>query len=353
MEKTNKADQKLIGLAKILLKISRNDLISSRLLVNNRLYPQSLFFLQQSVEKATKSIGLILGIIEEKDLCKTIGHKSMKIFEFSFKSIDAMVADFKIDIDKNPELQQKFKKEFEQYDSQKRKYVKFFLEFNKTQLREPTPKQRRNINKRIIKLLNEIEEIDLELKRFRNSKEYRRFIKSELLKDHEKEFRKLIQIYLPKKIEIEQRKKIRVLIKMAARKYSKAIYPPFLLELSYVMEFLFFMSMATADMSNSTRYPINGKDPTITYKRRPKSKRFNKILIPMLYKTQNKIAWIITYLMRKEFPPLEKNKIETPKAIEESSTRITHSNEMVNLPTDHGATQDKINPDMGIPPASI
>jgi HEPN domain-containing protein len=39
-----------------LLMIAKKDLQASRVLFDNRLYPQAIFFFQQSVEKANKSL---------------------------------------------------------------------------------------------------------------------------------------------------------------------------------------------------------------------------------------------------------------------------------------------------------
>jgi hypothetical protein len=61
-----------------LTKLSLRDLEASELLYAAGLYPQTVFYLQQSVEKFTKAMGIKYGIVTEKDL-RSIGHLSIRI----------------------------------------------------------------------------------------------------------------------------------------------------------------------------------------------------------------------------------------------------------------------------------
>ena len=63
-----------------LLEISKEDLNASRLLFENEMYPQSLFYFQQSAEKLVKYIGVKEEVIEKKDLQRKVSHKSTLIF---------------------------------------------------------------------------------------------------------------------------------------------------------------------------------------------------------------------------------------------------------------------------------
>lgn len=63
-----------------LLKIAQSDLRASTILYDNELYPQAIFYFQQSVEKASKSYGLLSGVITDADLKKEIGHNAFKIY---------------------------------------------------------------------------------------------------------------------------------------------------------------------------------------------------------------------------------------------------------------------------------
>ena len=84
-----------------LIEIAREDLDASNLLYINGLYPQSIFYLQQSVEKIIKHIGLTNEIIEAKDLQKEIGHKTEKIFKRLVQRTSPITGDTQESIDKD------------------------------------------------------------------------------------------------------------------------------------------------------------------------------------------------------------------------------------------------------------
>ena len=71
-----------------LLETSRKDIEASRILHKKKLYPQAVFYFQQSVEKSTKSFGLIEKMIDEKGLWNKIKHKPLKIFTRLSKKYD-------------------------------------------------------------------------------------------------------------------------------------------------------------------------------------------------------------------------------------------------------------------------
>ncbi len=60
--------------------ISQKDLKASKLLFENGLYPQAIFYLQQSVEKATKFLGLSVGMISLEEAKKDVGHDSFEVY---------------------------------------------------------------------------------------------------------------------------------------------------------------------------------------------------------------------------------------------------------------------------------
>jgi HEPN domain-containing protein len=65
--------------AQMFLDVARKDLEAVRCLLHQRLYPQSIFYMQQAVEKATKSLALHLGIITETET-RDIGHKTQLVY---------------------------------------------------------------------------------------------------------------------------------------------------------------------------------------------------------------------------------------------------------------------------------
>lgn len=68
-------------LAKTLIKLSKSNLKSSRILYENGQFRTSYFFFQQSAEKANKAFGLLNEIISEDDIFKNkIQHNQAKIY---------------------------------------------------------------------------------------------------------------------------------------------------------------------------------------------------------------------------------------------------------------------------------
>ncbi|MCD6371860.1 MAG: HEPN domain-containing protein, partial [Candidatus Aenigmarchaeota archaeon] len=71
---------------KELLEIAKKDLESAKILYKNNLYPQAVFFFQQSVEKANKALGLMLKLVKEDELKNYIRHKPIKIYGRIFRN---------------------------------------------------------------------------------------------------------------------------------------------------------------------------------------------------------------------------------------------------------------------------
>ena len=57
-----------MSIAEIFMEISKMDLAAAKCLYKSGLYSQAVFYLQQSVEKAAKSFGLLTGTINENEL---------------------------------------------------------------------------------------------------------------------------------------------------------------------------------------------------------------------------------------------------------------------------------------------
>ena len=64
-----------------LLEISKEDLEASRLLYKNNMFPHSIFYFQQSLEKLIKHLGITNEVINPEELHKEIGHKAEIIFK--------------------------------------------------------------------------------------------------------------------------------------------------------------------------------------------------------------------------------------------------------------------------------
>jgi hypothetical protein len=63
-----------------LLNIAERDLKASKCLCLDKLYPQALFYYQQSIEKAFKTIFYSLGLLSYKEMKEDISHNPLNIF---------------------------------------------------------------------------------------------------------------------------------------------------------------------------------------------------------------------------------------------------------------------------------
>lgn len=72
-------DRPAVKLALSLAKIGKADLRASKTLYDKELYPQGVFYLQQSVEKSVKAIGLLLSLVRptKEDLMRDVGHATI------------------------------------------------------------------------------------------------------------------------------------------------------------------------------------------------------------------------------------------------------------------------------------
>lgn len=69
------------------LKLAKEDLETAQLLYKGKKYSNALYHYHQSVEKASKSIGLSIGGISEKQLTE-ISHEPIKVFKFLLKHVE-------------------------------------------------------------------------------------------------------------------------------------------------------------------------------------------------------------------------------------------------------------------------
>jgi hypothetical protein len=71
--------KRVIALAVAVAEIAKKDLRASGILYEEKLYPQAIFDLQQSVEKSVKVVGLLMGLVRpiRDDLTRDVGHGSV------------------------------------------------------------------------------------------------------------------------------------------------------------------------------------------------------------------------------------------------------------------------------------
>jgi len=89
-----------------LLFIALEDLDSSIILYHREHYPQSVFYLQQAVEKAVKSLGLLFEIVSEDDLQRKIGHKPLEVYRKPFTKVSTDLPALNRELDTHPEFRE-------------------------------------------------------------------------------------------------------------------------------------------------------------------------------------------------------------------------------------------------------
>ncbi len=97
--------QKEVDYAFELLRFSEEDLSASKILLDNKKYPNAVFLLQQSVEKSTKAFFLLNEISKSKEL-RDIGHYLSKKHLEGIKENQEKALNLREAIKKNPKLKE-------------------------------------------------------------------------------------------------------------------------------------------------------------------------------------------------------------------------------------------------------
>lgn len=264
-----------------LLKIAGMDLQASRLLYDDELYPQSVFYFQQSVEKANKSFALISNQATEKELPGNIGHKAIKIYENALIQQKHKYERFNETLNSFPEIKTinllknfNIKEELSQFDQLLSDIGRITKEKNELHFISSWE---------IHKILRETYHINKNLK-----KEKRKVSK---IKITEEEWNKIknnilelydsLSKYNPIKVEEEKKNLEKIDLKQletSIKNYLLLIYSSISIATS-----LYNLSIVTLPHSVITRYPKNDFTPVAIY-----TKKFPIVKkLPELSKVQN------------------------------------------------------------------
>jgi len=63
------------------MKIAKSDIYAAKTLLENRCFPQAIFFTQQAVEKLSKYLALETDFFEPFEVTKQFGHKSLNVYQ--------------------------------------------------------------------------------------------------------------------------------------------------------------------------------------------------------------------------------------------------------------------------------
>jgi HEPN domain-containing protein len=286
-------NSKVMKMSMELLNIAEQDLQAAEVLYENELYPQSIFYFQQSVEKANKAFALILNIVTERELFNVIGHETVNIFEKAIKHQKNKYEQFDKHLTIIPELKEirilknfNVKKEVGNFD--------LFL-FDISEIKEDK-NELINISsldiRRFLKKI-EISKKDFE-KQMRNLSKFKINDKSwNKMKENFLELYNIVLKYNP--VHAEEFKNN--FEKIEPNEIEKSLKTYF--ELSFfaisLSVSLFYLALITLPHSTITRYPQNGSSPAKIYtKTLPIVKK-----LPELSEIQNNVLIDLRILNKK------------------------------------------------------
>ncbi|MCX9025681.1 MAG: HEPN domain-containing protein [Candidatus Methanoperedens sp.] len=246
-----------------LLDIAELDLQAAKVLHENELYPQSIFYFQQSVEKANKAFALMTKLVTEDQLLRDIRHEPIRIYE-------------KVII--------KQKNKFEQFEGHLR-IIPGFKEINILKNIDVN-----NYLKQFDIFLSDIEEIkqdrndlinmsftdirrilrEIEFNRKNSEKQMRRISKIRVTeRDWNKQKTNMIELYNvfskynPVQVEKEKKNLDNINIEQI-EEYIKR-YFEFIYFVTFISTPLYYLSIITLPHSTVTRYPQNDLTPVNIY----------------------------------------------------------------------------------------
>ncbi|MCK4798001.1 MAG: HEPN domain-containing protein [Spirochaetes bacterium] len=270
----------VIGLE--LIKIANKDLKASKLLYEKGFYSQSIFFFQQSVEKAHKGIALMINQINEDELLK-IGHQGINIFKKQTVSHKNKCELLNNNLHHFPEI--KTSNVFKDFNIQKQiDDVDFFSSFlkdikkNKNELINMSAWDLNIILKCIEYFNSEYDMSKKNLSKFHVTEDIWAEIKTNIM-----EYLNIFQKYksvneeeIMKNIEIMGPKEYEKMIKMVLGFVNK---------LSPIIIGFMYLDIVTSPHATHSRYPQNDLNPIKLYnKKMPLIKK-----LPLFFKIQEKI----------------------------------------------------------------
>jgi len=256
-----------------LLDIAEQDLASSKILYKKKKYPQSIFLLQQSVEKTAKAYGLFEGSLSIKQLEKDISHKTPIIYrKFADRELRKGLK-LKKNIETHEDLQKlSFLQEIDlknYCDNQKLMIKEINDSLNKKEILTDNEKNLVDGLKGIKFILSDLKQPkDKEIK----------IPKEEIEKQLDKVIKPIIELYKEKGMEIPEdwKKDLKKLDTIDFDEFMKYFIKQ-LIKLHKINTLNFFLSLITFQHVGISRYPED-KSPLERYnKNYPLIKHFKEI----------------------------------------------------------------------------
>lgn len=246
-----------------LSNIATLDLQAAKVLHENELHPQSIFYFQQSVEKANKAFALITNQVEEKDLLKEIGHESINIYQKSIQHQIKRYEQLKENLKRIPELKKtKFLENFDinrnlrQLDLNLSEIYK--IKKDKKELIYISQWEIRRILKEIKSANEELEKSKKKISNFKITDRVWNKMKKEMLELYDS-----LSKYNPLQIEEAKNNLQSNDMKLLVERYIKSLIEPMsIIPLSIS---LYYLAIVTLPHAIIARYPQNGLTPVNIY----------------------------------------------------------------------------------------
>jgi HEPN domain-containing protein len=249
----------------IFLEIAKEDLRAAKCLLNEKLYPQSIFYIQQAIEKATKSLGIYNRRITESEAKSTIGHEAWRLYEKIFYEEKKKMVELKESLNKLPRLK----------EGRFRDLTKKLDEWDKAKWKNITE----NYNAEYMNLFDisfsreELEAIINEINRLRTEKiALQRDMPEAIGEEELKDFRGLLHELLDAISEAVPN----FAVEEVEKELSKAITPQLIAcilklikklfsRLIYCLSCLFYLSLIFSPHVTRARYPEDNSNPLEIY----------------------------------------------------------------------------------------
>lgn len=272
--------------AETLFEIAKQDLEAAKCLFERGFYPQAVFYLQQSVEKATKSFGLLSNVIKEDELTVDIGHNPLNVYKKSIEEQKDKLDKINCAIEKVPKLRETKiikKLNIRMYQKKIPKALDWVVSLNKGK-EEILFIQKSEIRS----VIRELDKLESELEIFQ---ETTITLTEEILNEFREafiEFLDSLNELRPQKIENEKRK-LEGLDLNLMKEVIRIIQSAPIRNAIYITHSLFYLSSIMLPHAIVTRYPERKHDPLKIYnKNLPLIQLFNDV-VEIMEKTLSKL----------------------------------------------------------------
>lgn len=260
------------------LDIAKMDLQASKVLYENGLYPQAIFYFQQSVEKTTKAFALITGQkMTEKEFINDIRHDAINIYDKSICHQKKEYEQLKENLIKLPELKTISVFKNLNIDKNIRQLDISLLEINKIK------KEKKELiyisSWEICSILKEIASVNKEFEKYKQY--FSKFkITERAWNKTKKEMLELYNIfskYDPVQFEEVKNNLESSDMRLAMEKYIKNLIEP--MNIIPISISLYYLAIITLPHASTTRYPLNDSNPVKVYtKNLPIVKKLPKLI---------------------------------------------------------------------------